>query len=76
MHPMLVELARETGGAAYESREISDAYVARSMGLPALRISTTETGEDDVDTDALTRVHDFTAALLERIDEQIGPRLR
>jgi Peptidase family M28 len=74
MHPTLVELARESA-TPYTSTELSDAYLVRGAGLPALRVSTTETGGDTVDPDALARVHDFMAGLLERIDEEIGPHL-
>jgi Peptidase family M28 len=74
MHPTLVELARGSG-AAYTSNELSDAYLARAAGLPAIRVSTTERGGDAVDPDALARVHDYVGALLEHIDEEIGPYL-
>jgi hypothetical protein len=73
MHPTLTEIAGEVGAESYESREISDAYLARSAGLPTLRISTRE--HDQVDGEAVERVGDFTGALLERIDAEIGPRL-
>lgn len=72
MHPTLAEMAGEAGGHAYESREISDAYLTRSAGLPTLRISSTEPG----DAEALPAVIEFTSALLERIDAEIGPDLR
>jgi hypothetical protein len=71
MHPTLGEIASEAGGSSYESREISDAYLTRSAGLPTLRISTTEPG----DGEALPAVVEFTSNLLERIDAEIGPRL-
>jgi Peptidase family M28 len=71
MHPTLAEIAAEAGGTSYESREISDAYLTRSSGLPTLRISTTEPG----DGDALPAVVEFTSTLLDRIDAEIGPRL-
>jgi hypothetical protein len=74
MHPTLVEIARESG-EPYTSAELSDAYLCRGAGVPALRISTTEAETDSVDPDTLARVHDFTAGLLERIDEEIGPHL-
>lgn len=74
MHPMLVELARDSA-EPFTSYELSDAFLCRGAGIPALRISTTETGTDAVDPDTLARVYDFTAGLLERIDEQIGPDL-
>src|SRR4051812_15535991 len=69
MHPTLVEIAGEVGGNSYESREISDAYLARSAGLPTLRISTTERGS--LDPGSLTAVCDFTSSLLERIDDEV-----
>jgi Peptidase family M28 len=71
MHPTLVEIAAEGDGESYESHEISDAYLARSAGLPTLRISTTEPG----DPEALTAVRDVAASLIEQIDAEIGPRL-
>jgi Peptidase family M28 len=73
MHPALVEIAAEAGGSSYESRELSDAYLARSAGLPALRVSTTASGA--VDPHTFTAVCEFSASLLERIDDEIGPRL-
>src|SRR4051794_11141897 len=73
MHPALAEIAGEAGGTSFESREVSDAYLARAAGLPALRISTTEPG--DADPETLARVGEFTAKVLSRIDEEIGPRL-
>jgi hypothetical protein len=73
MHPTLADIATEIGATAYEGREVSDAYVSRSGGLPTLRVSTTE--PDAPEPEAFKRVCDFTAALLERIDEEIGPRL-
>jgi Peptidase family M28 len=73
MHPTLVESAAEVGGTAYESREISDAYLARSAGLPTLRVSSTDA--DAPEPEAFKVVCDFTRALLERIDSEIGPRL-
>jgi hypothetical protein len=75
MHPALVEIASELGGSSFESREVSDAYMSRAAGFPTLRVSTTETGSDAVDSDAFASVCEFTAALIERIDDEIGPRL-
>jgi menaquinone-dependent protoporphyrinogen IX oxidase len=75
MHPTLVEVASEAGGTAYESGEVSDAFMARAAGLPTLRVSTTDTTSDAVDGEAFTRVRDFAGTLLERIDDQIGPLL-
>jgi Peptidase family M28 len=71
MHPTLAEIAGEAGGNAYESREISDAYLTRSAGFPTLRISSTEPG----DAEALPAVVEFSSGLLEQIDAEIGPRL-
>jgi hypothetical protein len=73
MHPALVEIAGELGAISYESRETSDAYLARSAGLPTLRISSTE--RDVSEPEAFTRVCEFAGTLLERIDSEIGPRL-
>jgi Iap family predicted aminopeptidase len=74
MHPTLAEIAGEVGANRYESREISDAYLSRSAGLPTLRISTTGREGDDDEEDRPTVV-EFTAKLLERIDAEIGPEL-
>lgn len=74
MHPMLVEIAREIETVeTYEPREVSDAYLARSAGLPTLRISAPE--GDEVDPDTYKHISKFTATLLERLDEEIGPRI-
>jgi hypothetical protein len=74
MHPLLTELATETGSAEpFAGHELSDAYLARSSGLPALRISTSEGG--DVDEQTLAKVKDFTGALMENIDREVGPLL-
>jgi hypothetical protein len=73
MNPTLVQAVRDAG-AAYTSTDLSDAYLVRAAGVPALRISTTERGTDP-DPDTLARVHDFTAGLLEKIDDDIGPHL-
>jgi Iap family predicted aminopeptidase len=73
MHPTLTEIAGEVGGESYASREVSDAYLARSAGLPTLRVSTTE--HDDVDRETFEQVCEFTATLLGRIDAEIGPRI-
>ena len=74
MHPTLAEIAGEVGGNSYESREISDAYLSRSGGLPTLRISTT--GREGDDEENRPTVVEFTAKLLEQIDAEIGPDLR
>jgi hypothetical protein len=78
-HPALVTICDELETAkAYVSREMSDAYLARTAGLPAIRISSLSARLDapeTIDTDALARTYDFMCDLLERIDEEIGPRL-
>jgi hypothetical protein len=74
MHPTLAEIAGEVGAESYESREISDAYLTRSAGLPTLRISTTQ--DDEIDRETFEHVVEFTSKLLDRIDGEIGPRLR
>jgi Peptidase family M28 len=75
MHPTLVEMVREDGAATI-SREASDAYIARAAGLPALRITSAGTDPDaEVDSDALARAYDMTAALLESIEAEIGPEI-
>jgi hypothetical protein len=74
MHPTLAEIASEAGGESYESNESSDAYVARSLGLPALRVSTTGVASEP-DPDAVAGVQEFVGRLLKRIDQEIGPRL-
>jgi acetylornithine deacetylase/succinyl-diaminopimelate desuccinylase-like protein len=71
MHPALVELARECGAESFTSDEVSDAYVARAAGLPALRISTTGA---DPQPEGVS-VDELTAALLDKIDTEIGPLL-
>jgi hypothetical protein len=74
MHPTLTEIAGEAGGNSYESAAISDSYLARSAGLPTLRIGSTEIAAD-ADPDTVAAVREITARLLERIDAEIGPRL-
>jgi Zn-dependent M28 family amino/carboxypeptidase len=80
LHPTLVELcAGDEAGAPFASRELSDAYAARAAGLPAIRISSrSDKGAeaDEVDADALARSYDYLSGLVERIDSEIGPRLR
>jgi hypothetical protein len=73
MHPTLIEIAAELDANSYQSRELSDAYLARSAGLPALRVSAPE--GDELDADTFKNVCDFTGALLEKIDDEIGPLL-
>jgi hypothetical protein len=73
MHPTLVDIAGELDADKYESREISDAYLARSSGLPTLRVGAP--GGETADPETLERVTDFAGALLQRIDDEIGPAL-
>lgn len=58
LHPTLIDLCGEDA-EPYTARELTDAYVARAAGLPAIRV----TG------------YELAAALVKRIDEEIGPRL-
>jgi len=74
MHPTLVELTPESG-TPYTSNELSDAILARAAGVPALRVSSTEREDDAVDPETLARVDEFVAALIEEIDQEIGPDL-
>jgi hypothetical protein len=73
MHPTLIEIASELDAVSYQSREVSDAYLARSTGLPTLRVAAPD--GTDVDPETFKHACDFTAALLERIDGEIGSRL-
>jgi hypothetical protein len=69
------------------SRDASDALVPRSAGFPAITITArnaldyapnwhqpTDT-PDRIELEALDRTYDFCCALLERLDESIGPEL-
>jgi peptidase M28-like protein len=87
-HPTLVELCEEIGdGRGMVSRHATDALVPRSAGFPAITISArnaldyapnwhqpTDT-PDRIDLDSLERTYAFCGALLERLDESIGPEL-
>jgi hypothetical protein len=87
-HPTLVQLCEEIGdGRGMTSRNATDAFIARSAGFPAITITSrnaldyapnwhqpTDT-PDRIDTDSLDRTYDFCCALLERLDESIGPEL-
>jgi hypothetical protein len=76
MHPTLIELAREAGAESFVSAAVSDAYIARAAGLPAVRISTTGVEADpDEDADGSTGVYEVTGKLLDGIDQEIGPLL-
>ena len=76
LHPTLIDLC-EDDAEPYTSRELSDAYVARAAGLPTIRIAsrTTKGAEIDSGPDAPASVYDCVAALIKRIDAEIGPRL-
>jgi hypothetical protein len=80
LHPTLLQLcADDEAGAPFASRELSDAYAARAAGLPAIRISAQTdkgAGADQIDADALARSYEYLSGLIERIDREIGPRLR
>ncbi|HEX2231921.1 MAG TPA: M28 family peptidase [Thermoleophilaceae bacterium] len=67
------------------SRNVSDAFAARSAGYPAItitckgRLDYTPTHHqvsdlpDRIDDEALDRAYDFCAELIERIDKTVGP---
>ena len=87
-HPTLIELCEEIGdGRAMISRQATDALIARSAGFPAITITSrnaldyapnwhqpTDT-PDRIDPDSLEGTYAFCCALLERLDESIGPEL-
>ena len=87
-HPTLIELCKEIGdGRGMISRHATDALVPRSAGFPAITITSrnaldyaphwhqeTDTA-DRIDLDSLERTYAFCGALLERLDESIGPDL-
>jgi hypothetical protein len=87
-HPTLVSLCEEIGdGRAMTSRNATDALMARAAGFPAITITSrnaldyapnwhqpTDT-PDRIDLDSLDRTYDFCCALIERLDESIGPDL-
>jgi hypothetical protein len=70
-----------------EARTSSDAYAARSAGFPAITITCKgrldytpghhqrSDTTDRVDDEALERAYVFTAELIERIDQTVGPDL-
>lgn len=75
MHPMLVEIARDLG-EPINSRDVSDAYIARGAGLPALRLTSGGSDPDErPDPDGLKSAHDLAAAIIEHIDQEIGPQV-
>lgn len=87
-HPTLIQLCEEIGdGRGMVSRHATDALVPRSAGFPAITITSrnaldyaphwhqpTDTA-DRIDLDSLERTYAFCGALLERLDESIGPEL-
>jgi hypothetical protein len=89
-HPTLIEMCEEVGedrGRGLVSRNATDALVPRSAGFPAITITArnaldyapnwhqpTDT-PDRIDLESLDRTYDFCCALLERLDESIGPEL-
>lgn len=72
MHPTLTELAAIDETPAFVSREVSDAYMARAAGLPAILLTSQGDGGD---SDALARFTDYAGEMLERIDNEIGRAL-
>lgn len=78
-HPTLVGLCEEIGdGRGITSRDASDALVARAAGFPAITVTARNAldyAPERIDPDALERTYDFCGALLERLDESIGPEL-
>jgi hypothetical protein len=87
-HPTLVDLCARIGdGRGMVSRNGTDALMARAAGFPAITISArnaldyapnwhqpTDT-PDRIDPAALDRTYAFCCALVERLDEEIGPEL-
>ena len=78
-HPTLVELCEQIGdGRGMTSREATSALAPRAAGFPAITITARNAldyAPERVDPDALERTYDFCGALLERLDESIGPEL-
>ena len=87
-HPTLIELCEDIGdGRGMVSRNATDALMVRAEGFPAITISArnaldyapnwhqpTDT-PDRIDPEALDRTYDFCCALIDRLDESIGPEL-
>ena len=87
-HPTLIELCEQIGdGRGMVSRNGTDALMARTAGFPAITITArnaldyapnwhqhTDT-PGRIDPEALDRTYDFCCALIERLDESIGPEL-
>ena len=71
----------------YVSRFATDAIPARSRGFPAITITCLDTADypphyhqltdtpERIDPEALDRAYEFCAALIERLDERVGPVL-
>jgi acetylornithine deacetylase/succinyl-diaminopimelate desuccinylase-like protein len=97
-NPALVELCDQIadedsgedgryGARSYTARGATDAYAARSAGLPAVSVSCLGARDvaphhhrpsdtvENVDPDALERAFRFCSELIELIDERIGPDL-
>jgi Zn-dependent M28 family amino/carboxypeptidase len=87
-HPQLVQLCEAIaeddedenafGAPAIVNRSPSDAYAARSAGVPAITISCR--GRLDyvparVDSEAIGRAEHFCAELIQRLDAEVGPDL-
>jgi hypothetical protein len=82
------EIGEETGaGRGMISRNGTDALMARAAGFPAITITARNAMDyapnwhqptdtpDRIETDALEGTYEFCCALLERLDESIGPEL-
>ena len=75
------------GARGYVSRFATDAIPARSRGFPAITITCLDTADypphyhqltdtpERIDPEALDRAYEFCAALIERLDERVGPVL-
>jgi hypothetical protein len=78
-HPELVAMCKEIGdGRGIVSRDATPAFAARAAGFPAITISARNAldyAPDRTDPDSLERTYDFCCALLELLDESIGPDL-
>jgi hypothetical protein len=87
-HPTLVEMCEEIGdGRGMVSRNATDALMARAAGFPAITITARNALDyapnwhqptdtlDRIDPEALDRTYDFCCALVERLDDSIGPEL-
>jgi plasmid stabilization system protein ParE len=76
-HPTLVELCEQIGdGRGMTSREATSALAPRAAGFPAITITARNAldyAPERIDAESLERTYDFCGALLERLDESIGP---